>query len=76
MAALAGMTKLALAVVMLGREIEVPLMFPPMVTLMGTTFKGGFGGDEGSVMVTVTVVPRAALPPGAEAVVVPPPDGV
>jgi hypothetical protein len=69
----AGMTKVAWAVVALGREIEVPVMVPPIVMLLGTTFDGGFGGVVGRVIVMVTVAPRTALPPGATDVDVPPP---
>ena len=54
-----------------GREMLVPVM-PASVTddgkivwlVMGSV-SGGSGGFVGNVMVTVTVVPRVAVPPGA-----------
>ena len=75
----AGILKVANTVVAPGLEIAVPLMEPARVTPLGTRLSGGLGGVVGRVMVRVTVVPRAALPPGAtavEPVPVPPPGGI
>ncbi len=47
-----------------GCEMPVPLMLPASVTVGSCAFNGGLGGGTASVLVTVTVVPRAALPPG------------
>jgi hypothetical protein len=55
--ALEGMAKVACAVPVLGREMEVPEMVPARVMLVGTFPEGGCGGEVGSVMVIVTVVP-------------------
>jgi len=60
-----GIAKVATAVPDVGYVIEVPGMLPASVTLVMGSFVGGFGGDEGRVIVTVTVVPRVAVPPGA-----------
>ena len=72
-AAPAGIVNVASTVPAAGRETEVPTMVPASVTLVGTRLAGGSGGVVGSVIVTVTVVPRAALPPGATEVPPPPP---
>ena len=64
-AAFAGITKVHWAVPCEGREMLVPEMLPASVMLVGTRLAGGCGGVVGSVMSTVTVVPCAALPPGA-----------
>jgi hypothetical protein len=70
------MVKVAWAVVTLGRESEFPEI-PPRVMLTGTTLAGGFGGLLGKVIVTVTILPRVALPPGAtELIAALPPGGV
>ena len=46
-----------------------PLMVPASVTLLIGAPAGGQGGLVGKVIVTVTVEPRLALPPGAYEVV-------
>ena len=51
-------------------EMLVPAMLPANVTLVIGAPAGGFGGELGSVIVTVTVVPRAAVPPGATVLIV------
>ena len=63
--AFAGIVNVASAVPEVGREMAVPTIVPASVTLVGTFAAGGSGGVVGRVIVTVTVVPRAALPPGA-----------
>jgi len=71
--AFAGIVNVATTVPWLGREMLVPLIVPASVTLVGTLPAGGCGGLVGSVIVTVTVVPRLALPPGATDPLPPPP---
>lgn len=73
--ALAGMMKVPLTVPDAGRDRLVPVIVPSMVMLRGTKVAGGKGGLVGRVMVSVTVVPRAAEPPGATAVEAPPTTG-
>ena len=62
--AFAGIANVATTVLCVGCEIAVPTMVPARVTLVGKFAAGGCGGVVGSVIVTMTVVPRAALPPG------------
>src|SRR5579862_3848740 len=67
-----GIVNVAITVPCMLSEMLVPLIGPARVTLEIRAFAGGQGGVEGNVMVTVTVVPRLALPPGATAVDPPP----
>lgn len=60
-----GIAKVAITVPCVLSEMLVPLMVPAKVTLDIGALAGGHGGVVGKVMVTVTVVPRLALPPGA-----------
>ena len=70
-----GIVNVATTVPWVESEMLVPLMLPASATLVMGAFAGGFGGELGRVIVTVTVEPRLALPPGAtelvENVVVP-----
>jgi len=71
----AGIVKVAATVPGVESEMFEPLMLPASVTPVIGAFAGGFGGEPGKVIVTVTVELRLALPPGAmeavENVVVP-----
>ena len=70
-----GIVNVAMTAPCVESEMFVPLMLPASVTLVIGAFAGGFGGLLGRVIITVTVEPRLALPPGAtepvENVVVP-----
>ena len=70
--ALAGIVNVAMTVPCVESEMLVPLIVPASVTLLTGALAGGQGGVVGSVIVTVTVVPRLALPPGATEVLPPP----
>ena len=68
--ALAGIVKVATTVPWVASEVLVPEMpvFETVlvsVTLEMRAFAGGQGGLLGRVMVTVTICPGLALPPGA-----------
>jgi hypothetical protein len=71
----AGIVNVAITVPCAESEMFVPLILPASVTLVIGALAGGHGGAVGKVIVTVTVVPRLARPPGAtepvENVVVP-----
>ena len=71
--AFAGMVKVASTVPDVASDRFVPLMVPARVALVMGALAGGAGGFEGSVMLTVTVVPRVTVPPGALTVAPPPP---
>ena len=60
-----GIVNVAMTVPCVESEMLVPLMLPASVALVMGALAGGQGGVLGSVMVTVTVAPRLALPPGA-----------
>ncbi len=72
MGALAGMANVASTVPCVASETFVPLIVPASVTLVIGALAGGQGGLFGRVMVTLTVVPRLALPPGTTEVGPPP----
>jgi len=63
--AFAGIVNVAMTWPCVESETLAPLMLPASVTLETGAFAGGHGGVVGSVIVTVTVEPRLALPPGA-----------
>ena len=67
-----GMTNVAMTVPWVASEMFVPLIVPAKVTLEIGAFAGGQGGVVGRVIVTVTVAPRLALPPGTTEVEPPP----
>ena len=62
---MAGMVKVAMTVPTVESETVLPAMMPARVTLLIGALAGGLGGEAGRVMVTATVVPRVAVPPGA-----------
>ena len=70
-AAFDGMAKVETTCPDVESELLLPLILVPeakltRVKLVIGAFAGGLGGEDSSVMVTVTVVPALALPPGAE----------
>jgi hypothetical protein len=67
--ALLGIVNVATTVPAVASVLLVLVILPPSTTLVMGALAGGFGGELGSVMVTVTVWPRLALPPGATEVV-------
>ena len=62
--ALAGIANVQMTMLVAGCEMSVPVMLPASVMLGNGAFNGGLGGCAANVLVTVTVVPRLALPPG------------
>jgi len=59
-----GITNVATTVPCVESDMLLPLIVPIVALVIGA-FAGGQGGELGSVMVTMTVAPRFALPPGA-----------
>ena len=62
--AFVGIANVQTTMLVAGCEMPVPLMVPANMTVGNGALSGGLGGGTASVLVTVTVVPREALPPG------------